>query len=106
MSPRSPRRMEHQSRSSRIDRNSDGFAGAVEPLLAGISITGGAQMRITTLALIGSLGFASITFAAGAAPLAAAPQMLPSSDIINVAGGCGPRYHPESLRERYRQLQP
>ena len=58
-------------------------------------------MRITTLALIGSLGFAAIPFAAGAAPLAAAPKMVSPSNITNVAGGCGPGYHPESWRDRY-----
>jgi hypothetical protein len=58
-------------------------------------------MRITTLALIGGLGFAALPLAAGAAPLAAEPPMPISSNIINVAGGCGPGYHPESWRDRY-----
>jgi hypothetical protein len=58
-------------------------------------------MRIATLALIGSLGFAALPFAASATPMALPELAPPASNIVNVAGGCGPGYHPQGWRDRW-----
>ncbi len=47
-------------------------------------------MRIAAVTLIGALGLASLAVSASAAPLAPIPAGQQASNIIEVAGGCGP----------------
>ena len=49
-------------------------------------------MRLAALTLIGSLALAGVAASANAAPAVPAPQ--PTSNLIQVSGGCGPAYHP------------
>lgn len=58
-------------------------------------------MRIATLALIGGLAVAAAPLAASAAPFAPAPTLGSSPYITEIAGGCGPGYHPESWRDAW-----
>jgi len=53
------------------------------------------------LVLIGSLGFAATPLAAASMPPVGTTPIETPSNIIKVAGGCGPGYHPESFRDRY-----
>jgi len=46
------------------------------------------------LTLIGSLALAGVAASANAAP--AVPNLPQSSNLIQVSGGCGPGYHPDS----------
>jgi hypothetical protein len=50
-------------------------------------------MRIAAIAVIGSLGLAVSAFSASAAPLAPG-KVDQGSNIVQVAGGCGPGWHP------------
>ena len=48
-------------------------------------------MRLAALTLIGSLALAGVAGSANAAP--AVPNLPQSSNLVHVAGGCGPAYH-------------
>jgi hypothetical protein len=50
-------------------------------------------MRVTALALLGALGLAAAVAPANAAPMVRALPMPEASNILQVAGGCGPRLH-------------
>ena len=51
-------------------------------------------MHIAALSLIGAVCLAASTVAANAAPAVPSPISQPESNIVQVAGGCGPGLHP------------
>ena len=51
-------------------------------------------MRIAALSLVGAVCLAVSAMAANAAPAAPAPASHQESNIVQVAGGCGPGMHP------------
>ena len=51
-------------------------------------------MRLATLALASAFGLTLASVSAGAVPLVPARDGQQSSNIIEVAGGCGPGWHP------------
>jgi len=56
-------------------------------------------MRMAALSLIGAVCLAASAMTANAAPAVPSPAGQPGSDIVQVAGGCGPGLHP-NLRGR------
>ena len=51
------------------------------------------QMRMTAAILVGALGLAAAAVSANAAPILA-PANQHDTNIVQVAGGCGPGLHP------------
>ena len=51
-------------------------------------------MRTATVTLLGALGFAISAATASAAPVIANPHIQQTAGIVQVAGGCGLRFHP------------
>ena len=51
-------------------------------------------MRMAALTLIGALGLAASMTAANAAPIVPGPVIPQASNIVQAAGGCGWRFHP------------
>jgi hypothetical protein len=50
-------------------------------------------MRIAALTLAGALGLAASALTANAAPNLP-PPTAPAANIVQIAGGCGPAFHP------------
>jgi hypothetical protein len=53
-------------------------------------------MRFAALTLIGSLALAAAPLAANAAPAIPAASAPVSANLVQVAFGCGPAYHPNA----------
>jgi hypothetical protein len=51
-------------------------------------------MRIAAIALVGAFGLSAAALSANAAPIAPTPPGPQVSNIVEVAGGCGWRFHP------------
>src|SRR4029077_11671909 len=53
---------------------------------------GDIQMRMTAAILVGTLGMATAAMSANAAPVVPSPAN--ETNVVQVAGGCGPGFHP------------
>jgi hypothetical protein len=51
-------------------------------------------MRIAALSLVGAVCLAASAMVANAAPAVPGPVSQPGTNIVQVAGGCGPGLHP------------
>ena len=52
------------------------------------------HMRMTAAILVGALGLAAAAVSANAAPALPSPASQHDTNIVQVAGGCGPGLHP------------
>jgi hypothetical protein len=59
-------------------------------------------MRATLVGLVAATGFLTVSVAAQAAPTAPIAGLIgPAPQIVEIAGGCGPGFHPAWWRDRW-----
>ena len=59
-------------------------------------------MRAALIGLVAAAGFITASVAAQAAPTAPVAGLVgPAPQIVEIAGGCGPGFHPAGWRDRW-----
>ena len=59
-------------------------------------------MRAALVGLVAAVGLVTASVAAPAAPTAPVAGLIgPAPQIIEIAGGCGPGFHPSGWRDRW-----
>jgi hypothetical protein len=58
-------------------------------------------MRAALFGLVAGFGLFALSAAAGAAPIATPAEAASAAAIVQVRGGCGPGWHPQTWRGRY-----